>query len=496
MKVYISPTQYNNFPHECGVLIRNFYPEQTIEKWNTNEGADIAIDVFDAFFSITIIEEGRKKNQRTYKYAPAIDLRRQIKGALFEFLAEQTGYRPPWGILQGIRPTKLIFKLKNIKDPHQQIVDQKEWIERQCIEQYKVSPPMVKLGMEVADYEERYIKKFDKQCRPLASIYISVPYCPTRCLYCSFPSNNESKYRETHQAYVEALIKELKVLLPQIREKYSLSTLYIGGGTPTMLSHEELDKLLTCVQEKIPLSSFREITVEAGRPDTVTKEKLMVLKKHKVQRISINPQSMHQETLDLIGRKHTVQDVKDAYSLAQKLGVSRVNMDVILGLPGETIEHVQQTFDEIERLNPQEITVHTLAIKKTSRLYQEQGQYAIPSRETMEEILAYSRQRLIHGLKMKPYYLYRQKNMVASYENIGYTAGEPCLYNMEIIEEAIPIFAFGAGGITKIPDEQGGVQRIENVKNVDLYIERIQEMINRKEKVIKKNDNNSSCFLE
>jgi oxygen-independent coproporphyrinogen-3 oxidase len=474
-KLYITKTKFNNLPQECIVLIHVFYPEYSIELTSKEDRSDISIEINDDSFYIRL-----EKTRSSYRRQIDNDLRRQIKVALFEQLVKEAQYYPPWGILQGIRPTKLVFKIKNTLSEKLTILSQFEVIESILINDYKLSPEMASLALEVAAYEEEFLKAPSTAKRPLASIYLGIPYCPTRCLYCSFPSNGIEKYQQTHQEYLMALKKELDQILPLVHENYTLRALYIGGGTPTTLSAKELENLLLAIHQIVPLDKFQEITVEAGRPDTITQEKLMVLKKYGVQRISINPQSMNQETLDLIGRKHSVEAIKDAFNLARKVGIQRINMDIILGLPNEHIEHVEQTFKALEKLMPSEVTVHTLAIKNSSRLKENQEAYSLANRNEMEEILDYSREFLIHRMHMKPYYLYRQKNMVASYENIGYTSGQPCMYNMQIIEEATSIFAFGAGASTKIRDQKGQIERVENVKNIDIYIDRIDEMIERK----------------
>lgn len=467
-KLYITKTKFNNLPQECIVLIHVFYPEYSIELTSKEDRSDISIEINDDSFYIQL-----EKKCSSYRRQIDNDLRRQIKVALFERLVDQTGYYPPWGILQGIRPTKLVFKIKNT-------LSEKSSIPHILINDYKLSPKMANLALEVASYEEEFLQAPSASNRPLASIYVGIPYCPTRCLYCSFPSNGIEKYQQTHQEYMKALIKELDHILPLVHKKHALSALYVGGGTPTTLSANELENLLLAIHRIVPLDKFQEITVEAGRPDTITEEKLKVLKKYGIQRISINPQSMNQETLDLIGRKHSVDAIKDTFNLARKVGIQRINMDIILGLPNEHISHVEHTFKALEELMPSEVTVHTLAIKNSSRLKENQEAYSLANRDELENILEYSREFLIHRMDMKPYYLYRQKNMVASYENIGYTSGKPCLYNMQIIEEATSIFAFGAGASTKIRNQKGQIERVENVKNVDIYIDRIDEMIERK----------------
>ena len=264
-----------------------------------------------------------------------------------------------------------------------------------------------------------------------------------------------------------------------------LDTVYFGGGTPTSLSPEDLERILCRIEEDFDLSGVKEFTVEAGRPDSITEEKLEVLKKHGITRISINPQTMKQETLDLIGRRHTVEMVKEKYHLARKLGFDNINMDLIAGLPEETLEDVRHTMEEIRALAPDSLTVHSLAIKRAARLNMFKEQYKdlkiVNTQEMIDLTAEYARE-----MGMEPYYLYRQKNMAGNFENVGYSLpGKACLYNILIMEEKQTIVACGAGTTTKVVfPEENRVERAENVKDVEQYISRIDEMIGRKEKLL------------
>ena len=274
-----------------------------------------------------------------------------------------------------------------------------------------------------------------------------------------------------------------------------LDTVYMGGGTPTTLSAEQLDKVLTVVEEAFDLSRCRELTVEAGRPDSVTPDKFKVLKAHNVGRISINPQTMNQKTLDLIGRKHTVEDIKNAYAMAREAGLDNINMDMILGLPGEGVDEVYHTLNEIKAMRPESLTVHSLAIKRASRLNILRQQYTELSIKNTDSIIAMTEQTA-RDLNMQPYYMYRQKNMAGNFENVGYAvAGLECIYNILIMEEKQTIIACGAGASTKVVFHNEGdenhsvrIERIENVKDVRSYVERIDEMIERKRKFFGENE--------
>jgi oxygen-independent coproporphyrinogen-3 oxidase len=263
-----------------------------------------------------------------------------------------------------------------------------------------------------------------------------------------------------------------------------LDTVYIGGGTPTTLEADQLDRLITALKEHFDFNTVQEFTVEAGRADSITREKLEVLYKHGVDRISVNPQTMNQKTLDIIGRRHTVEQVMEAYKMAREIGFSNINMDLILGLPGEDVEEVNYTIEEVKKLNPDSLTVHSLAIKRASKLAQWIQTHDISCINNTDETMTVA----VNGAKamdMLPYYLYRQKNMSGNFENVGYAReGKFGIYNILIMEELQTIVALGAGSITKRVCGDGRIERCDNVKDVELYIEQIDEMIERKRKLL------------
>ena len=284
--------------------------------------------------------------------------------------------------------------------------------------------------------------------------------------------------------YLGALFRELEYTADRMKGKV-LDTVYFGGGTPTSLSAEHLDQVIAKVEELFDLSGVQEFTVEAGRPDSITREKLEVLKHHGITRISINPQTMNQKTLDVIGRRHTVDMVKEKFALAREMGFDNINMDLIMGLPGEDLDDVKHTLEEIEALKPDSLTVHSLAIKRAARLNMFKEEYADLKINNTPEMIALS-EACARRMGMEPYYLYRQKNMAGNFENVGYSLpGKACIYNILIMEEMQTIAACGAGTTTKVvfPSENRR-ERCENVKEVEQYISRIDEMIGRKEKII------------
>jgi oxygen-independent coproporphyrinogen-3 oxidase len=395
---------------------------------------------------------------------------------LYGILAKETGKKLPWGTLTGVRPTKQALErlMQN---------EEKKSIENYFKTEYLCSDEKANLCLWVAENEKKLLYGIDED--DSYSIYIGIPFCPSICLYCSFSSYSLKQYESFVEPYLEALFKEIEYAGTCFPEK-KLISIYIGGGTPTTLSADQLQRLLRKVKETFDFTYLREWTVEAGRPDSITKEKLVVLKEEGVTRISINPQSMQQKTLDLIGRKHTTEQIKEAFSLARECGHDNINMDLIIGLTGETAQDVRGTLAEIEKLSPDSLTVHTLAVKRAARLNIEMDRYRDQkSREAVEMMSACQEYTRSHGYE--PYYLYRQKNMAENLENIGYAKpGKEGLYNVLIMEERHTILALGSGGSTKFNFAgTNRLERVENVKSVKDYVERIDEMIQRKKDFLK-----------
>lgn len=287
--------------------------------------------------------------------------------------------------------------------------------------------------------------------------------------------------------YLDALIKEIDYVSKAFSDR-ELNTVYIGGGTPTTLEPYQLDRLLGVIREKFDFTNIKEFTVEAGRPDSISADKLRVMMQYGVTRMSINPQTMNQKTLDIIGRRHTVKDITDAFALAREQGFNNINMDFIVGLPQENTEDIKYTLEETKRLNPDSITIHSLAIKRAARLNTMKEVYSRYSYNNSDEVMDMCAE-YAYGMGMKPYYLYRQKNMTGNMENVGYAKpGKAGIYNILIMEEVQPIIACGAGASSKMVFSDGNrIERIENVKDVDCYIERIDDMIKRKESFLQDN---------
>lgn len=394
-----------------------------------------------------------------------------LKTALYDLLCEAAGRTLPWGTLTGIRPTKLPMAFYDSGRSQEEAA---EYL-RQT---YKVSEEKIRLCTQVAANEKRILEGVDKERS--FSLYIGIPFCPTICLYCSFSSYPLNIWAKEVDHYLEALFKEIRQVRSMV-DKSCMTTVYMGGGTPTSLNGEQMDRLLSVLEENFDLNIAREFTIEAGRPDSVTQDKLRVIKNHGIERISINPQTMNQKTLDVIGRRHTTEDVERAFDMARRVGFSNINMDLILGLPGESSEDVANTLERIGKLAPESMTVHSLAVKRASRLNQNLELYPPASQEEVNRMIHMAWQAA-EAMGLEPYYLYRQKNMAGNLENVGYAKpGKECLYNILIMEEKQSIIAVGAGGTSKILyPEENRIERVENVKSVKDYIERIDEMIERK----------------
>ena len=465
-----------SYEYDVHSLVKSFYAEDGIKVYSPEtkaqapEVCDIVINIQeDCGADITI---DNKCSEWKYE-EPEGRFKDAFKRFLYRELVAATGKELPWGNLTGIRPTKIAYGMLEQGMSEDDIV-------KSLADTHYVSEEKSLLSIDIAKREKELLSKIHYEGG--YSLYIGIPFCPTTCLYCSFTSYAIAAYRNVVEEYVDCLIKEMDYVSARYADKI-LDTVYVGGGTPTTLDAEQLDRMITALKEKFDFSQVKEFTVEAGRADSITKEKLQVLYKHGVTRISINPQTFKQETLDIIGRRHTVEQVIEAYHMAREVGFDNINMDLILGLPGEMEEDVQKTIDKVVELAPDSLTVHSLAIKRASKLSQwiiEHGVKTLHNTDQTMEIAA----RGAQALSMKPYYLYRQKNMSGNFENVGYaTEGKYGIYNILIMEEKQTIVALGAGSITKIVLPDGRIERCDNVKDVKLYIEKIDEMLDRKKEL-------------
>lgn len=399
-----------------------------------------------------------------------------LKAALYRQLSAYTGKSLPWGTLTGVRPTKIATEMLEQGVPD-------EMIHKAYTDTYLTIPQKADICIEVARKEQELFRDFhyeEEYC-----IYIGIPFCPSRCLYCSFTSYSIDGYRDKVDIYLETLYREMEfVAASDAYRNKRLVAIYVGGGTPSALSAKQLAALITKLKQVFDMSHVREFCVECGRPDSITRDKLQVLKEQGVERISINPQTMSDDTLQLIGRAHSAKQTKEAFALARDVGFANINMDIIVGLPGEDMEQLRHTLSEIKELHPDSLTVHSLAIKRAANLNKELEQYhKLIKGSTNEMLLAVD--ECARDLGLFPYYLYRQKNIPGKLENIGYAAaGKECVYNILIMEEKLDIIAMGAGAASKfVFRKDNRIERAENVKNVDEYIARIDEMMERKQKL-------------
>ena len=415
-----------------------------------------------------IQEDSEKESQKKER-------KRQIDLSLYDQLEWITGEPLAWGVLTGVRPTKLAMQKLEAGWKKEDYIN---W----AWESARVRGEKAALAWEIAEREQKILKELDYENG--YSLYVGIPFCPSVCSYCSFSSGPLDRWKEKVDAYVDALCKELEFIAERSKNK-KLNTIYIGGGTPTTLTAEQLERLMSWIDEKFSREYLLEYTVEAGRPDSITREKLQVMKEFPVTRISVNPQTMNQKTLDVIGRKHTVEDTINIFHMARELEFDNINMDLIIGLPGEGKEEVAHTLQEVEKLHPDSLTIHSLALKRATRLNLFKDKYEEMSFENSKEIMEMT-QQCAENMGMGPYYLYRQKNIAGNFENVGYAEVDKAgIYNILIMEEKQPII--GAGASTKFVFEHGTrIERVENVKDVNNYILRIDEMLERKRVGIQK----------
>jgi len=463
----------HNEEYSAREIINAHIPKLKIEVCTT------AKDGEDSVVSQLIEENGKYTystiltlNGNTYKHNIIKDEynKTYVKKSINETLKSALKTELPWGLITGIRPSKIVREMLSEGADINTVRNKFKNF-------YECSDAKTNIALEVAKNEDTLIKSMPPNS---VSLYVGIPFCPTRCLYCSFTSQSIHFSNKLTEPYLDALFKEIKYTADLIKEKgYLPDTIYIGGGTPTALSCNQLEMLLSEMEKHFDYSNLREFTLEAGRPDTITKEKLRTIKNHNIQRISINPQTMHSKTLEIIGRKHTPEDIIEAYNDAVSVGFNHINMDLIAGLPEETVEDFEYTLDKVSSLNPQSITVHTLSIKRGSYLDEKYSMYTPSSAKTVNQMLNLTADKM-KAMGKIPYYMYRQKNMLGNLENIGYCdKGHECIYNIYIMEEVQNIIAIGAGASTKIIDGSK-IDRIFNVKEVSEYIKRIDEMIERK----------------
>ncbi len=483
MEVRISE---ENYEYDIHSLVKAFYPNQDVHVKCEETGE--CYSGFKVFYGnqerdtiIQYYKDGIEIKHMAFSLDPEdrSNAKNILKRNLYQILSDITGNRLPWGTLTGIRPTKIAMKMLDAGKTDEETTQYMR-------ETYLTSDEKIRLCLEIAKREQGILSRLHGN--EGFSLYIGIPFCPTTCLYCSFTSYPIAGYTDLVENYLSALMKEMDYLAEVYRDQV-LDTVYIGGGTPTTLSADQLDRLIHRLKESFDFSRgpVQEFTVEAGRPDSITQEKLQVLYEHGVTRISINPQTMNEETLKLIGRHHTIDDVCRSYTLARETGFDNINMDFILGLPGEVTQigdykKIEHTFQEMQKLRPDSITIHSMAIKRAAGMHkwlEEHPEVVSINTPQMMRLAG----EAAEGIGLEPYYLYRQKNMSGNFENIGYARpGKYGIYNISIMEEQQSIAAIGAGTISKIVPKQGRIVRSDNPKDVRLYIDKIDEIITQKMK--------------
>lgn len=427
-----------------------------------------------------------KIGENSYKFHENCrDEKKEIKNCykrlIYKVLSQEFNRQQPWGILTGIRPVKIMNELR--KDEKYSDIAA---IKSEIRSKYLISQEKIDLMEKISNIQKPVINRISDESY---SIYIGIPFCPSRCNYCSFFSNDIRQKGHLRDSYLDALEKEIAgTIADEWMIGKRLDSLYVGGGTPTSLEDYQIERLLKFLDKTFKLQSIEEITFEAGRPDTITESKLQILKKYGINRISINPQTMVDRTLESIGRKHDSKSIEEVYHLARKHGFENINMDIILGLSNENIDDVKYTLNKLMDLNPDSITMHTLSIKRASKLHEELDLEEISRQEKniLDMVsLVYDYMRKIN---MKPYYLYRQKNILGGFENVGFAKEDKeSWYNIVIMEELQNILAFGAGSVSRfVYSSENRIEKVSNIKNLESYIDRTEDMINKKRAEMKR----------
>lgn len=474
MNLYIDS---HSFHYEMENLVRAFFPYDkiaVIKEFEELEKPYVLTSYTDSI-SVTVCVNDFCKTEKAEKTFDDTKDELVMAQLMYKLMCEHFDTTLPWGVLTGVRPIKLLRRIIEEEGFENGVKYYKE--------ELKVSDKKAELAL-ITEKAEREILSLSKE--DSFSLYISIPFCPSRCNYCSFVSQSIEKAKYLIDDYVKLLCKELEHTA-KIAKKLNLrlESVYMGGGTPTTLSHTQLDMVLSTVNRCFDMSKCREFTVEAGRPDTITKEKLLAIKNNGVTRISINPQTLNDEVLSIIGRKHSAQDAIDAYYLARECGIDNINMDLIAGLTGDNYDSFVETLDKIMALSPESITIHTLSLKRSSNINQDNVEIDIGIKNETTSMLEYAQKNLLSADYI-PYYLYRQSRMAGNLENVGWAKkGYESLYNVYVMDETHTILACGAGAVTKLKEHQTGtLERIFNFKFPYEYNTRFDELIDRKDRIL------------
>ncbi len=472
----------HKYHYETENLLRLFFPEKIVHSEELPEGQEGIITSLEGnAVEVVLVFDGERsvlKKEYTEADIPSYDTResffeRKIALMMFELLTEKTGYTPPWGILTGVRPAKLMSKLS---------IDMGEENAKQYFRtELRVSAEKTDLALSVAKKEAPIIS--DASGKKSFSLYVSIPFCPTRCSYCSFISHSNDKAKKLMPEYVDYLVKEIEETGKIAKELgLKLESVYYGGGTPTALTEALLKRVTDAVSKNFDLKNIKEYTIEAGRPDSVTEEKFRIMKNCGCNRISINPQTFNDDVLREIGRNHTSSETLAAMKSARESGFDFINMDLIAGLPTDTLESYKRTLDTVLSLSPENITVHTLALKRSATLVTDKRETNTGDLASL--MLSYTYKALT-GAGYIPYYMYRQSKSLGNLENVGWAKdGFEGLYNVYMMEECHTILSVGAGAVTKLKNPDGNeIERIFNYKYPYEYISDFDEILKRKKRI-------------
>lgn len=499
LKIYIERTGETGHGNEMFNICRLFFDEtELIYEAGEDAALRVRVDIGEgsgpgrvmAEIELTETARGMTFRSRHEREAGATaeERKRSVKRAagygLLQVLSQYTGLEQPWGILTGVRPTKLLHNLMMSRSMEQ--------CRRILREEYLVSEPKVELLTDIAERQLKVIPDLFRLDREI-SLYIGIPFCPTKCAYCTFPAYDIRGNNGSVEAFLAGLHEEIREMGRWVKEAgLGVTTVYWGGGTPTSITAAQMDALFHTLHDSFPMDKVRELTVEAGRPDTITEDKIEVMKRWKTDRISINPQSFTQATLDAIGRHHTVTETVEKFKLAREMGMNNINMDLIIGLPNEGMEQLARTLEQTGELMPESLTVHTLSFKRASRMTKNKEQYEVAERDEIAEMIRaaaeWTKQR-----GYKPYYMYRQKNILGNQENVGYALeGRESLYNILMMEERQTVIGLGCGAVSKVlfpKTEQEGsyeqkIERFPNPKEPAVYNQSYKEYIAKKIKLL------------
>ncbi|MCC8072923.1 MAG: coproporphyrinogen dehydrogenase HemZ [Clostridiales bacterium] len=463
----------HSFSYEMKKICTLFFPNEKIEESGKSDIIVITEKSENKLIVDALVYDRRLKRENSAEQGSDVAIAMSV--LLYDVLSKLLNFRPPWGILFGVRPAKLMHRIAN------EIGEEKA--KDYFINTYKTTKEKANLASSVMHNENKIISLSKEDS---FSLYISIPFCPTRCSYCSFVSHSIEKTKKLIEPYVDLLCKELESIGEIAKElSLNLETIYFGGGTPTTLSAVQLANIIKTIEKNFDLSNLREYTVEAGRPDTITVEKLNALKTGGITRISINPQTFNDNVLNAIGRRHTSEQTINAFEIARDCGFDNINMDLIAGLPLDTLESFKNSLDKAIMLSAESVTVHTLALKSASYIVTRDETFNVSEKVLALDMVNYSGEAL-KANGYYPYYMYRQSKSVGNLENVGWCKdGFDCLYNVFMMDETHSVFAAGAGAVTRLKNQNTGyIERIYNYKYPYEYIDNFNEILHRKKRIL------------